>query len=106
MAESKPYRSAFVWAQCTAWFKQTVYDPTASLSAERRGMLSLPDIETAYSGVSGLCLAESPYVADDAFDVELCLVLVALERKTEEVKRQGWVGPSSVWMSKHCYYSC
>ena len=52
LSESKPYRPAFVWAQCTAWFKQTVYDPTASLSAERRGMLSLPDVETAYSGVS------------------------------------------------------
>lgn len=51
---SKCYRAAFLWAQCTAWFKQTVYDPTASLSAERRGILSLPDIETAYGGVSAL----------------------------------------------------
>jgi Protein SET DOMAIN GROUP 2 C-terminal len=32
------------------WFKQTVYDPTASLSAERRGTLSLPDVESAYGG--------------------------------------------------------
>lgn len=48
-----------MWAQCTAWFKQTVYDPTASLSAERRGMLSLPDVETAYLGVGILILGLS-----------------------------------------------
>ncbi|KAK9817177.1 hypothetical protein WJX72_010690 [[Myrmecia] bisecta] len=29
---------------------ETVYDPTASLSAERRGTLSLPDIESCYGG--------------------------------------------------------
>lgn len=29
------------------WFKQTVNDPTASLSAERRGTISLPDIESS-----------------------------------------------------------
>lgn len=33
----------------SAWYKQTVYDPTASLSAERRGTLSLPDVESCYS---------------------------------------------------------
>lgn len=31
------------------WYKQTVNDPTASLSAERRGSLSLPDIESCYN---------------------------------------------------------
>ena len=30
------------------WYKQTVNDPTASLSADRRGSLSLPDIESCY----------------------------------------------------------
>jgi hypothetical protein len=38
-----------VWAQLSSWYKQTVYDPTASLSAERRGTLSLPDIESCYN---------------------------------------------------------
>ena len=52
--DSKAYRSTFLWGQCTAWFKQTVFDPTASLSADRRGVLSLPDCETAYSAVSRL----------------------------------------------------
>ena len=33
---------------------QTVYDPTASLSAERRGALSLPDVEKTYTAVSSL----------------------------------------------------
>jgi hypothetical protein len=35
------------------WFKQTVYDPSASLSAERRGSMSLPDPESAYAGGGG-----------------------------------------------------
>jgi hypothetical protein len=38
-----------VWAQLSSWYKQTVYDPTASLSAERRGTLSLPDVEACYN---------------------------------------------------------
>ena len=45
---SKRYGSTFIWAQLSGWFKQTVYDPTASLSAERRGTISLPDIESCY----------------------------------------------------------
>jgi hypothetical protein len=49
--DNKPYRAGFLWAQCTAWFKQTVYDPTASLSAERRGAISLPDPDKAYTAV-------------------------------------------------------
>ncbi|KAK9818057.1 hypothetical protein WJX72_006388 [[Myrmecia] bisecta] len=47
-AAGKPYRPAYLWGQLTAWFKQTVYDPTASLSADRRGTVSLPDPESAY----------------------------------------------------------
>ena len=29
------------------WFKQTIYEPNASLSADRRGTISLPDLESA-----------------------------------------------------------
>ena len=43
------YGPLYVWAQLSSWYKQTVYDPTASLSAERRGTLSLPDIESCYN---------------------------------------------------------
>ena len=42
-----------MWGQLSNWFKQTVYDPTASLSADRRGTLSLPDAESTYSGKYG-----------------------------------------------------
>ncbi len=45
---SKKYGQGFVWGQLSGWYKQTVYDPTASLSAERRGTLSMPDIESAF----------------------------------------------------------
>ena len=44
----KIYRPTYVWGQLSGWFKQTVNDPTASLSAERRGAISLPDIESAF----------------------------------------------------------
>ena len=46
----KTYRPLYVWGQLSGWFKQTVNDPTASLSAERRGTLSLPDIDSCFSG--------------------------------------------------------
>ena len=46
----KKYGPWFIWGQLNAWYKQTVYDPTASLSAERRGTISLPDIECCYGG--------------------------------------------------------
>ena len=49
-ALKKTYRPLYVWGQLSGWFKQTVNDPTASLSAERRGTLSLPDIESCFSG--------------------------------------------------------
>ena len=45
-SEAKIYRMQYLWGQLLAWYKQTVYDPSASLSADRRGVLSLPDIET------------------------------------------------------------
>lgn len=45
----KKYGALFIWGQLSSWFKQTVYDPTASLSAERRGTLSLPDPDSCYS---------------------------------------------------------
>jgi hypothetical protein len=47
---AKKYGPWFIWGQMSGWFKQTVYDPTASLSAERRGTISLPDVESAYGG--------------------------------------------------------
>lgn len=47
---SKHYGPWFMWGQLSGWYKQTVYDPTASLSAERRGTLSLPDIESCFGG--------------------------------------------------------
>ena len=51
-APRKKYSQHFIWGQLSGWFKQTVYDPAATLSAERRGTLSLPDIESAYGGAS------------------------------------------------------
>jgi hypothetical protein len=45
----KKYQPHFAWGQLVSWFKQTIYDPSASLSAERRGTMSLPDPESAYS---------------------------------------------------------
>ncbi len=47
-ALQKSYRPTYIWGQLTNWFKQTVNDPTASLSADRRGCLSLPDIDSAF----------------------------------------------------------
>eukprot|EP00803_Ostreobium_quekettii_P003488 evm.model.scf_39.17 EVM.evm.TU.scf_39.17 scf_39:159856-164351(-) len=46
---SKKYPMNFIWAQLSFWFKQTVTDPTASLSADRRGSICLPDIESCYN---------------------------------------------------------
>lgn len=44
----KNYRPRYIWGQMLYWFKQTSNDPAASLSAERRGPLSLPDPESAF----------------------------------------------------------
>lgn len=48
MGMAKKYGAGFVWGQLNGWYKQTVFDPTASLSAERRGTISMPDIESCY----------------------------------------------------------
>ena len=45
---SKKYGPGFLWGQLNGWYKQTVFDPTASLSAERRGTISMPDVEACY----------------------------------------------------------
>ena len=52
LQEAKRYRPAFAWGQLVGWFKQTVLDPTASLSADRRGTISLPDVESSYGKYS------------------------------------------------------
>ena len=49
----KKYQPHFTWGQMVSWFKQTIYDPSASLSAERRGAMSLPDPESSYAGTAG-----------------------------------------------------
>ena len=51
-AVRKKYSQQYIWGQLNGWFKQTVYDPAATLSAERRGTLSLPDIESAYGSAA------------------------------------------------------
>jgi len=60
---SKKYGPWFIWGQLNAWYKQTVYDPTASLSAERRGTISLPDVECA------LAAARSKYSVKVCFSL-------------------------------------
>lgn len=45
---SKKYNPWFIWGQLNTWFKQDIYDPSATLSAARRGTISLPDIESCY----------------------------------------------------------
>ena len=46
LQEAKKYRPSFVWGQLIGWFKQTVMDPTTSLSADRRGTVCLPDMDS------------------------------------------------------------
>eukprot|EP00873_Tetraselmis_striata_P018722 jgi/Tetstr1/438986/TSEL_027478.t1 len=45
---SRRYGGQYCWGQLVSWYKQTIYNPEASLSAERRGTMSLPDPESAY----------------------------------------------------------
>ena len=45
----KKYGPLYVWGQLVTWYKQTIYAPDASLSADRRGALSLPDPESCYT---------------------------------------------------------
>eukprot|EP00924_Labyrinthula_sp_SR-Ha-C_P016133 snap_masked-scaffold_4-processed-gene-20.15-mRNA-1 protein AED:0.44 eAED:0.45 QI:0/-1/0/1/-1/1/1/0/957 len=47
--ESKKYNSAFVQGQLAIWYKQTVSSPWATLSAERRGTYSLPDLSSCFA---------------------------------------------------------
>lgn len=44
--DSRKYSSLFVWGQLVAWYKQTIAQPQASLSQDRRGTLSYPTLET------------------------------------------------------------
>lgn len=40
------YSSQFVWGQLVSWYKQTIVNPEASLSQDRRGTLSYPMIKS------------------------------------------------------------
>lgn len=42
----KEYDASYIWGQLIGWYKQTVDKPNASLSADRRGTLSMPDLES------------------------------------------------------------
>lgn len=69
---AKKYGPHYMWGQLTGWHKQTVADPTASLSAERRGTLSLPDLDSCCAGaktrytakvrtLGGVCVGCRPF---------------------------------------------
>ena len=42
----KEYQQSYIWGQLIGWYKQTVDKPNASLSADRRGTLTLPDLDS------------------------------------------------------------
>ena len=44
----KEYENNYIWGQLVGWYKQTVDKPNASLSAERKGVLCYPDIESFF----------------------------------------------------------
>lgn len=44
--DCKDYDPTYIWGQLTGWYKQSVDKPNASLSADRRGTLSYPDLES------------------------------------------------------------
>jgi hypothetical protein len=44
----KEYENNYIWGQLVSWFKQTVDKPNASLSAERRGTLSYPELDSFF----------------------------------------------------------
>lgn len=44
--DRKDYDPTYIWGQLTGWYKQSVDKPNASLSADRRGTLSYPDLES------------------------------------------------------------
>lgn len=81
----KVYRPMYIWGQLSGWFKQTVNDPTASLSAERRGTISLPDIESS-------CFAgHTRYTAKDRSDL-----IEQLEKRPDAMWRTG-----TIWSFKN-----
>lgn len=43
---SKEYDPSYIWGQLSGWYKQSVDKPNASLSTDRRGTLSLPDLDS------------------------------------------------------------
>jgi len=43
---TKEYQAHHIWGQLVGWYKQTVDKPNSSLSADRRGSLSMPDISS------------------------------------------------------------
>ena len=90
-ALQKSYRPMYVWGQLNSWFKQTVNDPTASLSADRRGCVSMPDIDSAFkTGFNYLQKDRNP-------------MLEQIETKPDSMWRTG-----SMWQFKNdakCYGS-
>jgi len=58
----KKYSMQFLWGQLIFWFKQTIYDPNASLSADRRGTLSLPDVESAKGSGASYVSKQRPHM--------------------------------------------
>ena len=44
----KKYGPWYVWGQLNNWYRQTIADPTATLSGDRRGTIALPDIECTF----------------------------------------------------------
>jgi phage terminase large subunit GpA-like protein len=44
----KIYEKNYIWGQLIGWFKQTVDKPNASLSTDRRGTLSFPEISSFF----------------------------------------------------------
>ncbi|KAL4445829.1 hypothetical protein ABPG77_009028 [Micractinium sp. CCAP 211/92] len=81
----KVYRPLYIWGQLSGWFKQTVNDPTASLSAERRGTISLPDIESSFSG------GRARYTIKDRTDL-----IEQLEKRPDAMWRTG-----TIWSFKN-----
>jgi len=43
---AKEYDPSYIWGQLSGWYKQSVDKPNASLSADRRGTLSIPDLDS------------------------------------------------------------
>ena len=46
--ERRNYSPQFIWGQLISWFKQTVANPHASLSQDRRGTLSFPIMKSSF----------------------------------------------------------